>query len=387
MKEHFFHPTSKSVQEGDSRFSPIQLTMAHFHEALKDYRPLRLSQGLQKEGGVAWSQVGGMFEVKQQLLEIFQWPLKYAHLLDSNASWVKLPTGVLLYGYPGCGKTWLGRAIAHEVGMSFMMVRGPELLDKYVGGSEARVREVFRKARLATPCLVFIDEVDALTPPRGQSSTMDRLVNQVLTELDGVEGRKGVYVMGATSRPDLMDPAMLRPGRLDTSIRCGFPTYQERMDLFTLLSHQPPMKVNIHDWHEWAQQTEGYTYADVQGFITQAYTEAVQWHLRSLESSTFDHSLQQGNNLSFPKKSDASWKSEPEGHDLSMYYPVSTTSTTPTPSSFTQPIEITELHLKKALEVMKPSLTEATRQQLTRIYDLFERGKVEMPVSGKLKFK
>ncbi|CAN0364833.1 unnamed protein product, partial [Laminaria digitata] len=158
-------------------------------------------------------------------------PVKYGRLFEATPT--RLPTGALLYGPPGCGKTLLAGAVAAECGLNFISVKGPEVLDKYIGASEQAVRSLFARAASAAPCVLFFDEFEAVAPRRGNDNTgvTDRVVNQLLTFLDGVEGRDGVYVLGATSRPDLIDSALLRPGRLDRQLYCGFPDELEREDI------------------------------------------------------------------------------------------------------------------------------------------------------------
>ena len=139
----------------------------------------------------------------------------------------------MLFGYPGCGKTLLASAVARECSLNFVSVKGPELLNKYIGASEKSIRDLFERAKAAKPCVLFFDEFDSIAPRRGHDSTgvTDRIVNQLLTEMDGAEGLDGVYVLAATSRPDLIDPALLRPGRLDKSIICGVPNESERLEV------------------------------------------------------------------------------------------------------------------------------------------------------------
>ena len=174
---------------------------------------------------VGWDDVGGLEEVKRQLSEAVEWPLKYAELFAQAG--VKPPKGILLSGPPGCGKTLLAKALASETEVNFISVKGPELLSMYVGESERGVREVFRKAQQAAPCIIFFDEIDALVPSRGGGATDshvgERVLSQFLTELDGIEELKGVLVLGATNRPDMLDPALLRPGRFDAVVEIPLP--------------------------------------------------------------------------------------------------------------------------------------------------------------------
>ena len=191
------------------------------------------------EGGVeGWQDVGGLHNVKQALSDILELPLLHPDLVASCP--LRLQTGALLYGLPGSGKSHVVAAAVAAADIRCIVVNGPELLNKYIGASEAAVRDVFQRAAAAAPCVLFFDEMDALAPRRGHDNTgvSDRVVNQLLTELDGVEGLKGVVVIGATSRPDLIDPALLRPGRLDNLLFCDFPDLQDRSEIMQCLSRK-----------------------------------------------------------------------------------------------------------------------------------------------------
>ena len=189
-----------------------------------------------ESSSMTWADVGGLTEVKKTLTEMFEMPAKYPELFNNSP--IRLRSGVMLYGPSGCGKTMVASVIAKECGMHFISVKGPELLNKYIGASEQNVREKFEEAKAARPCILFFDEMDSVAPRRGKDNTgvTDRVVNAFLTELDGVEERNGVYVLGATSRPDTIDPAILRPGRLDTMALCDFPTRDERLEILTKMS-------------------------------------------------------------------------------------------------------------------------------------------------------
>ena len=170
-----------------------------------------------------WNMIGGLEDVKQSLTESLIWPIKYKELFRRLS--MKQSGGVLLFGPSGCGKTIIASALANESKFNFISVKGPELLSKYIGNSEQNVRDLFAKAQKARPCIIFFDEFDSLAPKRGHDSTgvTDRVVNQLLTQLDGVEQLDGVYLLAATSRPDLIDQALLRPGRLDSFLYVGYP--------------------------------------------------------------------------------------------------------------------------------------------------------------------
>ncbi len=184
----------------------------------------------------SWNDIGGLHDVRAKLAQVLVLPIRYRRLLESSPT--RIPRGILLYGPPGCGKTVVATAAAKECGMSFIPVKGPEVLDKYIGASEQRIRNLFNRAQSAAPCLLFFDEFESIAPRRGSdnSGVTDRVVNQLLTLLDGVEGMEGVYVMSATSRPDLVDPALLRPGRLDVHLLCSFPGDNDRKKIAAALS-------------------------------------------------------------------------------------------------------------------------------------------------------
>ncbi|RLE77474.1 MAG: AAA family ATPase, partial [Thermoprotei archaeon] len=195
----------------------LQVTRADFMEALKYVQPSVLREVIVEVPEVRWSDIGGLEKVKQELREIVEWPLKYPQYF--NEIGIEPPKGVLLFGPPGTGKTLLAKAVATESGANFVAVRGPEILSKWVGESEKAVREVFRKARMAAPCVIFFDEIDSVAPMRGMrfgdSGVTDRIVNQLLAEMDGIAPLRNVVVIAATNRPDIIDPALLRPGRFD----------------------------------------------------------------------------------------------------------------------------------------------------------------------------
>ena len=185
----------------------------------------RCARCLSKFPNVSWEDVGGLAETKARLVEAVEWPLQYPGLFTEAG--IRPPKGILLSGPPGCGKTLLAKAIASETNVNFISIKGPELLSKYVGESEKAVREIFRKARQAAPCIIFFDEIDALVPSRSagtsDSHTSERVLSQFLTELDGVEELRGVLVLGATNRVDMLDPAIIRPGRFDEIVEIPLP--------------------------------------------------------------------------------------------------------------------------------------------------------------------
>lgn len=252
-------------------------------QALSNCTPMQLrGVSLHKDAAFGWDDIGGLTEVKIELKEVFEWPAMYPELFQ-NAP-LRQQSGLLLYGAPGTGKTMLAAAVARECGLNFISVKGPELLSKYIGASEEAVRNVFLKAQSAKPCILFFDEFDSLAPRRGHDNTgvTDRVVNQLLTQLDGVESLVGVWVLAATSRPDLLDPALLRPGRLDRSVLCPLPDERSRLDILKALSRKMNLDGNI-DFSDIATETEGFTGADLQSILYTAQLKAVDITQSSIE--------------------------------------------------------------------------------------------------------
>ncbi|RLN54267.1 hypothetical protein BBJ29_003677 [Phytophthora kernoviae] len=224
------------LQPNKSFIMTHKVQQSDFVEGIEDFQPTALIGVDLFKSSIKWSDVGGLQQVRTVLKDTLELPTRYAKLYDNTP--IKLPAGMLLYGPPGCGKTLLASAVAHECGLNFISVKGPEVLNKYIGASEQAIRDLFARAGSAAPSVLFLDEFDSIAPRRGADNTgvTDRLVNQLLTFLDGVEARKGVYVLAATSRPDMIDPALLRPGRLDKSLYCGFPSEEERLDILRAVS-------------------------------------------------------------------------------------------------------------------------------------------------------
>uniref|UniRef100_A0A8C2ILX6 Peroxisomal ATPase PEX1 n=1 Tax=Cyprinus carpio TaxID=7962 RepID=A0A8C2ILX6_CYPCA len=265
------HSRNNGSSEGE------YLNYKDFRQALQGFTPPSLwGAQLQTPSGAGMERIGGLHQARQLLMDIILLPAKYPLLFSSLP--MRQCSGVLLYGAPGTGKTLLAGAVAKESGMNFISIKGPELLSKYIGASEQAVRDVFQRAQQAKPCILFFDEFDSLAPRRGHDNTgvTDRVVNQLLTQLDGVEGLTGVYVLAATSRPDLIDPALLRPGRLDKSLYCPPPDQvsMARLEILKALTHSVPLAADV-DLEQIAVATELFTGADLKALLYNAQLEAI----------------------------------------------------------------------------------------------------------------
>ena len=253
---------SKLLQE-------MKVTNDDFKEALKDVEPSALREIMVEIPKVKWDEVGGLEDVKQQLKETVEWPLSNPEGFERLG--IKPPRGLLLYGPPGNGKTLIAKAVATESAANFIAIKGPEVMSKWVGESEKKLREVFRKAKQVSPCIVFLDELDALAPTRGTgggNNVSDRLVDQLLTSMDGLENLEGVITIGATNRPEIIDQALLRPGRFDRMILVGEPDEDARKKILEIHTKSMPLKnVKLGDL---AKKMVGYTGADIEGVVREA---------------------------------------------------------------------------------------------------------------------
>lgn len=255
----------------------LQVTMAHFADAMKEVEPSGLREIFVEVPNVRWDDVGGLNDVKKLLRETVEWPLKYEKLFEH--AHVKPPKGILLYGPPGTGKTLMAKALANESGVNFVSVKGPELMNKYVGESEKGIREVFKRAKAASPCIIFFDEIDSIAASRGASSDSSgvaaRMMSQLLTEMDGVEELKGVTILGATNRKDLIDSAILRAGRFEFLVNIPRPDAVTRAEIFAVHMRDRPVDSAI-DNKSLAMATDGFSGADIESLCREAAMSALR---------------------------------------------------------------------------------------------------------------
>ncbi len=266
----------------------LEVRMADFEAALCEVEPSAIREVFVELPDVGWDDVGGLESVKKRLIESVEWPLHYAEVFARVG--VRPPKGILLTGPPGCGKTLLAKAVASQTQVNFISVKGPALLSKYVGESERGVRDVFRKAKQAAPCIVFFDEIDALAPTRGggdDSHVTERVIGQFLAELDGVEELNGVLVLGATNRPDIVDPALLRPGRFDLQLDIPLPDLAGRKEIFAIGLRAKPVSDDV-SLETLANRTEGCNGAEIQSICTRAAWSAIR---EALEDGTLKTGL------------------------------------------------------------------------------------------------
>jgi transitional endoplasmic reticulum ATPase len=271
-----------------SVLNKIIIRMQDFLDVLKEIEPSAMREVFVEIPNVSWKDVGGLVDIKQELIESIEWPLKHKKLFSvSNAI---APKRILLYGPPGTGKTLLAKAVANESEANFISIKGPELLSKWVGESEKGIREVFRKARQAAPCIIFFDEIDAIAPRRGgefgDSHVTERVISQLLTELDGLEELKGVTVITASNRPDIIDPALLRPGRFDRLLYISPPDMESRFEIIKIHTKNKPLAGDI-DLNHLAKIFEGYTGADIASIASTASILALREHVLKYNNDTF----------------------------------------------------------------------------------------------------
>ncbi|MDE1831018.1 MAG: CDC48 family AAA ATPase, partial [Thaumarchaeota archaeon] len=258
----------------------IMITDDDFKEALKEVRPSALREVLVQIPDVSWDDVGGLDSLKEEVREAVEWPMKHAEAFAYAD--IASPKGILMYGPPGTGKTLIAKAVASTTESNFISIKGPELLSKWVGESEKGIREVFRKARQAAPCIIFLDEIDSLAPSRGSggsdSNVTERVVSQILTEIDGLEELHDVIVIGATNRLDIVDAALLRPGRFDIIIEVPLPDKKGRENIFKIHTKKKPISADL-DFKKLVEQTDGYSGAEIESICNRAAMSAVRQYV------------------------------------------------------------------------------------------------------------
>jgi len=263
----------------------LEVTSDDFAIALADIEPSAIREVFTEIPDVSWSDVGGLEDVRKLLTEAVEWPIRHAQAFEHVG--VRASKGILLHGAPGTGKTLLAKALARESEANFISVKGPELLNRWVGESERGVREIFRKARQAAPCIIFFDEIDAIAPPRGggNNDVTERVVSQLLTEMDGIEALKGVVVLAATNRIDRVDVALLRPGRFDFLVEMPRPDEAVRLAILVVQTRHTPLADDV-DLAVLAAETVGYVGADLEGLCHKAAMLAIREYLDRLENTT-----------------------------------------------------------------------------------------------------
>lgn len=268
-----------------TQLSELYIQQSDFKEALRVVQPSAKREGFATVPDVTWDDIGSLKDVREELQLAILGPVQYTKEFADLG--LLTPTGVLLCGPPGCGKTLLAKAVANEAGINFISVKGPELLNMYVGESERAVRQCFQRAANSAPCVIFFDELDALCPKRsdaGEGGASMRVVNQMLTEMDGVESRRGVFLLAATNRPDIIDPAVLRPGRLDKIVYVGLPGPQDRTDILRALTKngtKPRLADNVDlESLGKSDRCHNYTGADLAALVREAAVQSLKEHLK-----------------------------------------------------------------------------------------------------------
>ncbi len=258
-------------------------------EGMRMVEPSQMREVMVEVPQTEWDDIGGLDETKDRLREMVEWPQKHPERFERMG--IDVPKGIMMYGLPGTGKTLLAKAVANESNSNFISIKGPEVFSKYVGESEEAVREIFKKARQVAPCILFIDEIDSIAPRRGSrgsdSGVGDRVVNQLLTELDGIESLEGVTVIAATNRPDMIDPAIMRPGRIDRTMEVEIPDFEARKKIFEVHTEDMPLADDV-DLEELAEKTENYVGSDIESICREAGMIALRGNPDSEEATMKD---------------------------------------------------------------------------------------------------
>jgi transitional endoplasmic reticulum ATPase len=273
--EHFDVDSEEPIP--DDMLDKLVVTNDHFIHALSVCDPSTLRENKVEVPDVKWEDIGGLEDTKRDLQEMVRYPIEHRGLFEKFG--MEASRGVLFYGPPGCGKTLMAKAIANECGANFISVKGPELLNAYFGGSEANVRDLFDKARSASPCILFFDEMDSIARARGSgggsSDTSDRVINQILSEIDGIGSGKTLFIIGATNRPDILDPGIMRPGRLDQLIYIPLPDFDSRVSIFKANLRKSPVADDI-TFELLADVTDGFSGADITEICQRAAKNAIR---------------------------------------------------------------------------------------------------------------
>jgi transitional endoplasmic reticulum ATPase len=260
----------------------MEIRMEDFTNAYKEITPTAMREVYIEVPTVHWDQIGGLEEVKKELREAVEWPMKNPEVFTRMG--IRPPKGILLFGPPGCGKTLLARAVATESEANFITIKGPEVFSKWVGESEKAIREVFRKGRMAAPAVIFFDEIDSLVPRRGMgyadSGVTERVISQLLTEMDGILALEDIVIIAATNRPDIVDPAILRPGRFDRLIYVPEPDQKARLEIFKLYTKEMPLAKDV-DLTRLAEMTKSYSGADIEALCREAALNALRKNFKS----------------------------------------------------------------------------------------------------------
>src|SRR3954452_9363971 len=290
----------------------IIVKMSDFMDVIKEMEPSAMREVFVEVPDIKWDDIGGLSPIKQELQEAVEWPLKYGGVFTyADAT---PPKGILLYGPPGTGKTLMAKAAANESEANFISIKGPELLSKWVGESEKGVREVFRKSRQAAPCIIFFDELDAIAPTRGgnhgDSHVTERVISQFLTEMDGLEILTNVVVIGATNRPDIIDPALLRPGRFDRILYVPPPDRESRLQILKIHTKKKPLAEDVN-LQQLADLSEGYTGADIASLSSAAVMLSLREHIKKYPDPKEAEKHNQGLKISMKHFEDAMRKIRP----------------------------------------------------------------------------
>ncbi|KAM0792685.1 hypothetical protein ACM66B_002465 [Microbotryomycetes sp. NB124-2] len=336
------HPSSLTTDQLDT----LCLTNADFTAALSVVQPSSQREGFTTVPNVSWDDLGALQQIREEMRMSIVRPIKRPELFQMLG--IQAPCGVLLWGPPGCGKTLLAKAVANESRANFISVKGPELLNKYVGESERAVRQVFARARASSPCIIFFDELDAMVPRRDDSlsESSARLVNTLLTELDGLEPRKQVFVIGATNRPDILDPAMVRPGRLDKLLYVDLPSPQERFEILKALTRKTPLDDEV-DLSRVAlsDKADGFSGADLSALVREAAVMALR--------DVFD-------TVEMDKPLNAERAGSSANNDTSFDQAASSTTTT---GRAPFQVQVYQKHFEMALERTSPSVSVQQRKR------------------------